>query len=94
MKSVDIIKKDIEIYLEDSYQDRDVIKHPIFGVDEDNIFLLKVNIPELLLIYDLCDNDFKTINIPLYPNFVILESIVVPETSKNLLFSKGRCDTL
>ena len=69
MKSIDIIKKDIEIYLEDSYHDRDVIKHPIFGVEDKDIFLLKINIPELLLIYDLSENDFKTINIPLYPNF-------------------------
>ena len=41
MKSIDIIKKDIEIYLDDSYQDRDVIKHPIFGVDDNDVYLFK-----------------------------------------------------
>ena len=61
MKSIDIFKKDIEVYLEDSYQDRDVTKHPLFGVEKNDIYLLKFNLPELLLIYDLNENDFKTI---------------------------------
>ena len=43
MKSIDIFKKDIEVYLEDSYQDRDVTKHPLFGVEKNDIYLLKFN---------------------------------------------------
>ena len=76
MKSIDIFKKDIEVYLEDSYQDRDVTKHPLFGVEKNDIYLLKINIPELLLIYDLNENDFKTINIPLYPNYGVIGEFI------------------
>ena len=76
MKSIDIFKKDIEVYLEDSYQDRDVTKHPLFGVEKNDIYLLKFNLPELLLIYDLNENDFKTINIPLYPNYGVIGDFI------------------